>query len=218
MQSLKHRKSVEFTTVIKRNKRPTKKEYDRVRVIQHPMKYDGRTSKKQRSRIQLKTKEMNNAAQYILREGLDTDCEIDDEINVTNRQQIELILQREDVQKHLDHIISMVNEMKEKQLKTNKKLSPKRAHAALQYIKNEKPVKVVRNLIQHLKENLTMDSQERELMEKDGKDIIKCTPDMALRTKLMDNIKKLKKKIEDNHTREKVYAGNIDNAPINGTD
>lgn len=218
MQSLKHRKSVEFTTGIKRNKRPIKKEYDRVRVIQHPMKYDGRTSKKQRSRIQLKTKEMNNAAQYILREGLDTDCEIDDEINVTNRQQIELILQREDVQKHLDHIISMVNEMKEKQLKTNKKLSPKRAHAALQYIKNEKPVKVVRNLIQHLKENLTMDSQERELMEKDGKDTIKCKPDMALRTKLMDNIKKLKKKIEDNHTREKVYAGNIDNAPINGTD
>lgn len=218
MQSLKHRKSVEFTTGIKRNKRPIKKEYERVRVIQHPMKYDGRTSKKQRSRIQLKTKEMNNAAQYILREGLDTDCEIDDEINVTNRQQIELILQREDVQKHLDHIISMVNEMKEKQLKTNKKLSPKRAHAALQYIKNEKPVKVVRNLIQHLKENLTMDSQERELMEKDGQDIIKCTPDMALRTKLMDNIKKLKKKIEDNHTREKVYAGNIDNAPINETD
>lgn len=217
MQSLKHRKSVEFTTGIKRNKRPTKKEYDRVRVIRHPMKYDGRTSKKQRSRIQLKAKEMNNAAQYILREGLDTDCEIDDEINVTNRQQIELILQREDVQKHLDHIISMVNEMKEKQLKTNKKLSPKRAHAALQYIKNEKPVKVVRNLILHLKENLTMDSQERELMEKDGKDIIKCTPDMALRTKLMDNIKKLKKKIEDNHTREKVYAGNIDNAPINET-
>lgn len=41
---------------------------------------------------------------------------------------------------------------------------------------------------------------------------------MALRTKLMDNIKKLKKKIEDNHTREKVYAGNIDNAPINETD
>lgn len=218
MQSLKHRKSVEFTTVIKRNKRPTKKEYDRVRVIQRPMKYDGRTSKKQRSRIQLKTKEMNNAAEYILREGLDTDCEINDEINVTNRQQIELLLQREDVQKHLDHIISMVNEMKEKQLKTNKKLSPKRAHAALQYIKNEKPVKVVRNLIQHLKENLTMDSQERELMEKDGQDIIKCTPDMALRTKLMDNIKKLKKKIEDNHTREKVYAGNIDNAPINETD
>lgn len=218
MQSLKHRKSVEFTTVIKRNKRPTKKEYDRVRVIQRPMKYDGRTSKKQRSRIQLKTKEMNNAAQYILREGLDTDCEIDDEINVTNRQQIELILKRENVQKHLHHIISMLNEMKEKQLKTNKRLSPKRAHAALQYIKNEKPVKVVRNLIQHLKENLTMDSQERELMEKDGKDIIKCTPDMALRTKLMDNIKKLKKKIEDNHTREKVYAGNIDNAPINGTD
>lgn len=218
MQTLKHRKSVEFTTVMKRKKRPTKKEYDRVRIIRHPMKYDGRTSKKQRSRIQLKTKEMNNAAEYILREGLDTDCEIDDEINVTNRQQIELILQREDVQKHLDHIISMVNEMKEKQLKTNKKLSPKRAHAALQYIKNEKPVKVVRNLIQHLKENLTMDSQERELMEKDGKDIIKCTPDMALRTKLMDNIKKLEKKIEDNHTREKVYAGNIDNAPINGTD
>lgn len=197
------------------------------KTSQHLIKYNGKISIKQRSKTQLKNKEMRivNTREDIENNNVHPQHQIlDNDFNIQkNQQDINLTSETEDVKKHLEHIMSMVNNMKKKATKKNKKVSHKKVqHGAFQSITNEKPNRELDNVLPNLKENLNEDSQDKDLIEKYGKIMMTGTTDIALRTKIMDNIKKIKKRIENKYSTEKVHdvetkvTSIVKNAPILG--